>query len=251
MKLEGRVAVVTGAGQGIGRAYAHRLAQEGARVVVAELNETKGKAVAEEIGAAGGEALFVQTDVAEEASCSDMAAATVRQFGRLDVLVNNAGIFSTLAMKPFWEMTVAEWDLLMAVNVRGVFLATRAVVPQMQRQKSGRVINISSAAIFMGRPNYLHYIASKGAVYTMTRSMARELGPFGVTVNSITPGATYTEIPRSTVTPEQKEAMLKAMCIQRPEEPNDLVGTVVFLASDDAAFITGQNINVDGGINHH
>ena len=251
MKLQGKVAIVTGAGQGIGRAYAHRLAKEGARVVVAELNETKGKAVAEECHAAGGEAVCVRTDVADEPSCQEMAATAVRQFGRIDVLVNNAAVFSTIAMKPFWELGVAEWDRLMAVNVRGLWLASKAVVPQMQRQRSGRIINISSAAIFMGRPNYLHYIASKGAVYAMTRSMARELGDFGITVNTITPGATYTEIPRGTVTPEQREAMLRMQCVHRPEEPGDLVGTVVFLAGDDAAFITGQTINVDGGMNFH
>src|SRR3989442_10613889 len=156
MKLEDRVAVVTGAGQGIGRAYAHRLVAEGARVVVAELNEAKGKAVAEECQAAGGQALFVRTDVADEASCHDMAASTVRQFGRLDILVNNAAIFSTITMKPFWELSVAEWDQLMAVNVRGVWLASKAGVPQMQRQPNGRVIKISSAALLIGPPHYLH-----------------------------------------------------------------------------------------------
>src|SRR5256884_5082411 len=215
MKLEDRVAVVTGAGQGIGRAYAHRLVEEGAWVGVAELNEAKGKAVAEECLAAAGQAIFVRTDVADETSCQEMVASTLRQFGRLDVLVNNAAIFSTITMKPFWELGQAEWDELMAVNVRGVWLASKAVVPQMRQQRSGRIINISSAAIFMGRPNYLHYIASKGAVFAMTRAMARELGDFGITVNTITPGATFTEIPRETVTPEQRETMLRA---QRSEE---------------------------------
>jgi 3-oxoacyl-[acyl-carrier protein] reductase len=167
------------------------------------------------------------------------------------VLVNNAAIFSTITMKPFWEITTDEWDGLQAVNVRGVWLAAKAVVPQMRRQGSGRIINISSGVIFMGRTHYLHYVASKGAVFAMTRAMARELGDFGITVNAITPGATYTEVPRATVTPEQREAMLRAMCIKRPEEPRDLVGTVVFLASDDAAFISGQTINVDGGMNLH
>ncbi len=251
MRLKDKVAIITGGGQGIGRAYAHRLVQEGARVVIAELNEVKGKAVAEELHAMGGQGLFVRTDVAEEASCQEMAAATVRQFGRIDVLVNNAAVFSTIKMKPFWELSVAEWEPLMAVNVRGVWLASKAVVPQMRNQGAGRIINISSGVVFMGRPHYLHYVASKGAVLSMTRAMARELGDLGITVNCITPGATYTEIPRETVTPEQKAAMVKMLCIKRPEEPKDLVGTVVFLASDDAAFITGQTINVDGGMNFH
>src|SRR5438094_1622384 len=230
MKLEDRVAIVTGAGQGIGRAYADRLVEEGARVVVAELNEAKGKAVAEECLAAGGQATFVRTAVADETRCREMVATTVRQFGRLDVLVNNAAIFSTIKMKPFWELGQAEWDQLMAVNVRGVWLASKAVVPQMQRQRSGRIINISSAAILMGRPNYLHYIASKGAVFAMTRALARELGDFGITVNTITPGATFTEIPREPVTPEPREPMLRAQGIKRPAEPRDPPGTVVVRA---------------------
>ncbi len=245
------MAIVTGAGQGIGRAYAHRLIQEGAKVVIAEINEPKGKAVAEEIQALGGQGLFTRTDVADEASCQEMAATAVRQFSRIDILVNNAAIFSTIKMKPFWELSVTEWDQLMAVNVRGVWLASKAVVPQMRKQGSGRIINISSGVVFLGRPHYLHYVASKGAVISMTRAMARELGEFGITVNAITPGATFTEIPRETVTPEQKEAMLRMQCLTRPEEPKDLVGTVVFLGSDDAAFITGQTINVDGGRNFH
>ena len=251
MRLKDRVVIVTGAGQGIGRAYARRLIREGANVVVAELNEATGKAVAEELATEGGRALFVRTDVADEASCQEMAAATVRQFGRIDVLVNNAAVFATIKMKPFWELSVAEWDQLMAVNARGVWLASKAVVPPMRQQGSGRIINISSGVVFMGRPHYLHYVASKGAVFAMTRAMARELGDFGITVNCITPGATYTEVPRETVTPEQKEAITRMLCLKRPEEPGDLEGTVVFLASDDAAFITGQAINVDGGLNFH
>ena len=251
MRLKDKVAIITGSGQGIGRAYAHRLIAEGARVVVAELNEAKGKAVAEELLAKGGEGLFVRTDVADEASSNEMAAATVRRFGRIDILVNNAAVFSTIKMKRFWELSVGEWDQLMAVNVRGVWLASKAVIPQMQKQQFGRIINISSGVIFGGRPYYLHYVASKGAVFAMTRAMARELGDFGITVNCITPGATYTEIPRETVTPEQKEAMIKTFCIKRPQEPRDLEGAAVFLASADAAFITGQTINVDGGMNFH
>jgi 3-oxoacyl-[acyl-carrier protein] reductase len=246
MKLRDKVAIITGAGQGLGRAYAHRLAKEGARVVVAERNEGKGRAVADEV-----KGLFVHTDVSDEASCQKMAAAAVDRFGRIDILVNNAAIFSTLKMRPFWEIPAAEWDELMAVNVRGVWLAAKAVVPQMRKQASGRIVNISSGVVFMGRPNYLHYVASKGAVLTMTRAMAKELGEFGVNVNAITPGPTYTEVARDTVTPEQKEALIRAQSIKRPAGPGDMEGVVLFLCSEEAAFITGQALNVDGGMNFH
>lgn len=250
MTLKDRVAIITGAAQGVGRATAHRFAQDGARVVIADVNEAKGHTVAEELRSEGCPALFVATDVADEAKCEALAAATLEAYGRIDILVNDAAIFSTITMRPFWELSVAEWDQLMAVNVRGVWLASRAVLPAMRAQQYGRIVNISSAAIWMGRPNYLHYIASKGAVYAMTHSMAREVGDFGITVNSITPGATYTEVPRETVTPEQTAQMLQLQCIKRPEEPTDLVGVIAFLASEDAAFITGQNVNVDGGLSH-
>ena len=246
MRLRDKVAIITGAGQGLGRAYAQRFAREGAKVVVAELNADKGRAVAREVNGQ-----FVRTDVSDEASCNALAAAALDRFGRIDILVNNAAMFSTLAMRPFWEIPAAEWDQLMAVNVRGVWLASKSVVPQMRKQGSGRIVNISSAVIWMGRPNYLHYVASKGAVVAMTRSMAKELGEFGINVNAITPGAVYTEVPRATVTPQQKEAIVAAQSIKRPAGTQDLEGTVVFLCSDDAAFVTGQTINVDGGMNFH
>jgi len=246
MRLKDKVAIVTGGGQGLGRAYAQRFAREGAKVVIAELNADKGQAVAAEV-----KGQFIRTDVADEASCEQLAAATADRYGRIDILVNNAAMFTTLQMRPFWEIPAAEWDQLMAVNVRGVWLASKAVVPQMRKQGSGRIVNISSAVIWMGRPNYLHYVASKGAVMAMTRSMAKELGEFGINLNAITPGAVYTEVPRATVTPQQKEAIVAAQSIKRPAGTRDLEGTVVFLCSDDAAFITGQTVNVDGGMNFH
>ena len=193
----------------------------------------------------------MRTNVADEASVQAMAREAIDAYGRINILVNNAAIFSTIKMRPFWEIPVAEWDELMGVNVRGVWLASKAVVPHMRKQGSGRIVNISSGVVLMGRPNYLHYVASKGAVMSMTRAMAKELGEFGINVNAITPGPVYTEVPRETVTSEQREAMIRAQSIKRAAAPQDLEGTVVFLCSEDAAFITGQTINVDGGLNFH
>lgn len=249
--LNGKAIIVTGAGQGIGRVYAHRLSQAGARVAIAEVNPDKGRAVADEVERQGGRAIFVPTDVASARSCASLVDEVKREFGQIDGLINNAAIFSTIQMKPFWEIEPDEWDQVMAVNARGVWLAARAVVPPMREQRWGRIVNISSAVIWMGRQNYLHYVASKGAVFAMTRAMARELGEWNITVNAITPGATYTEIERATVTEAQKQAMVNQQSIKRPETPADLAGVVAFLCSEEAGFITGQTINVDGGFMMH
>lgn len=245
-----RVAVVTGAGQGIGRVFARSLAAAGHAVVIAERNAARADAVAAEIGAAGGTALPVETDVASEPSVEAMASAAVERFGRLDVLVNNAAIFSTLEMRPFDRIPLEEWEQVLKVNVTGPFLCARAVLPAMRQGGFGRIINIASAAVTLGRPNYLHYIASKAALVGMSRSMARELGADGITVNAILPGATYTEVERKTVTPEQKQRIVAMQCIPRPQVPEDLVGALLFLASDAAGFVTGQALTVDGGATH-
>jgi NAD(P)-dependent dehydrogenase (short-subunit alcohol dehydrogenase family) len=245
--LQGRVAIITGAGQGLGRVFAKAFAMAGAIPVIAERNHDNGSAVAAEIG---NEAFAIHTDVADPASIDSMVAEVDRRFGRIDILVNNAGIFSTLEMRPFEQIPLDEWEQVLRVNVTGPFLCARAVLPAMRRAKWGRIINMASGAVTLGRPNYLHYITSKAALEGMTRSMARELGADGITVNSILPGATFTEIERKTVSPEQKQRIVAQQCIPRPEVPEDLVGTVLFLASEASAFVTGQGLTVDGGCTH-
>ncbi|MGE0060821.1 MAG: SDR family NAD(P)-dependent oxidoreductase [Xanthobacteraceae bacterium] len=246
--ITGRVAIVTGAGQGIGRAFAKALAASGAIPVIAEMNEAKAKAVAGEIAAEGGKALAVTCDVSNEQSIAALIDTVTGKFGRIDVLINNAGIFSTLEMRPFDQIPVEEWERVLRVNLTGPFLCARAVLPAMRKQKRGRIINMASGAVRLGRPNYLHYIATKSALIGMSLSMSRELGADGITVNAILPGATFTEIERKTVTPAQKEKIIAMQCIQRAEAPTDLVGTMLFLASDASEFLTGQSINLDGGV---
>ena len=243
-----KVVVITGAGQGIGRSFAKAFASAGARVVIAERNAEKARAVEQEIASGNGQALVVETDVADEGSVNQMAAKADASFGRADVLINNAAIFSTLEMRPFDQIPIQEWEQVLRVNVTGPFLCARA--PLMRKNKWGRIINMASGAVTLGRPNYLHYIASKAALAGMTHSMARELGPDGITVNAVLPGATYTEIPRKTVTPEQKERIIAMQSIPRSQVPDDLIGVVMFLASDASAFMTGQELTVDGGATH-
>jgi len=246
--LKNRVVIVTGAGQGIGRVFAKAFASAGARVVIAELNEKKAEAVAGEILESDGQVLAVTTDVADPASIAQMIEVVEDKWGRIDVLVNNAGIFSSLEMRPFDQIPLEEWERVLRVNLTGPFLCARAVLPAMRRAKWGRIINIASGAVRLGRPNYLHYIAAKAALSGMSLSMARELGADGITVNAILPGATFTEIERKTVTEEQKARIIAMQCVPRAEVPEDLVGAVLFLASEASAFITGQSINLDGGV---
>lgn len=249
--LDGKVAIVTGGGQGIGRAFAHRFAREGARVVIADLNEETAGTVAGEIRRDGGEALAVRTDVSDEDSVTAALGATLERFERVDVLLNNASIFATLKMRPFWEIPLTEWEGLMRVNLTGVFLCCEAVAGPMRRQGNGRIISISSSTVLMGRPNYAHYVASKAGVQGLTRALASELGGDGVTVNAIMPGSVETEVPRETVSPEQAQRIIGAQALHRRLTPADIVGTAILLASDDAAMITGQTIVVDGGLSFH
>jgi 3-oxoacyl-[acyl-carrier protein] reductase len=245
------VALVTGAGQGLGRAMALRLARTGYRVVVADRNAASATSVVGEIRGAGGHGLNVVVDVADESSVQAMVRTVAEKWQPPTVLVNNAAVFSALRMGPFTDISVAEWESVIRVNVTGVFLCTRALVPGMMDAGYGKIINISSATVWIGRPYYLHYVTSKAALIGFTRALATEVGPSGVRVNCVTPGSTETEVPRSTISAADRQAMAAMTPLRRSQTPTDLVGTVLFLASPDSDFITGQTINVDGGLAYH
>ena len=246
-RLQGRVAIVTGAAQGIGAAYASALAVQGAAVVCADVLDTA--EIVSQIAAAGGRVLGVATDVTSAESVQALARRTAEAYGRIDVLVNNAAIFGNLHLKPFEEISSAEWDKVMAVNVRGPFECAKAVTPYMRKQKSGKIINIASGTVFKGTPLFLHYVSSKGAVVAMTRCLARELGPDGICVNTLAPGLTVSENVASNPDWQGSVAsgIVASRALKRDQMPGDLCGTLVYLASGDSDFVTGQVVVVDGG----
>jgi NAD(P)-dependent dehydrogenase (short-subunit alcohol dehydrogenase family) len=249
--VTGRVVIVTGAGQGIGREFARQFAAAGAIPVVADLNVEAAQNVLAEIEAAGGRGLAVKVDIGDRASVDAMVDASLAEFGRIDVLINNAAIFATLEKRPFDQIPQAEWERVMRINITGVFNSVCAVAAAMRKAKWGRIVNISSDAVRLGVANYLHYVTSKSALVGMTNSLARELGPHGVTVNCIRPGGVATEVDR-TVNPtlERRQQQLAQQCLPRSQVPADLVGLVMFLSSPASAFVTGQTIACDGGLTH-
>jgi NAD(P)-dependent dehydrogenase (short-subunit alcohol dehydrogenase family) len=251
MKLAGKTAIVTGGAMGIGRALAEGLAAEGARIVIADRADAE--ATAAEMTAAGNTALGIACDVSSEEETMEMAARTIEAFGAIDVLVNNAGIYSSLTPGPFEEQTAEEWRNILDVNVVGSFLCCKAVVAQMRKQRGGRIINLSSGTPFKGVPYLLHYVASKGAINAITKALAKELGGHGILVNGIAPGFTLSDgVMANPVQLEKlKDISLQARTLQRDQVPADLVGAAVYFASADSAFVTGQTLVVDGGAYFH
>jgi 3-oxoacyl-[acyl-carrier protein] reductase len=243
--------VVTGAAQGLGRAFAQDLAARGWQVAIADLNADRAHQVEKEITETGGTARAFTCDVSDPAQVADLATAVAARLGTPTGLVNNAAIFSTLRMGPFEEIDPEVWDRVLRVNVTGAFLMCQALIPGMKTVGYGKVVNISSATVLIGRPGYLHYVTSKAALIGLTRALASEVGPHGITVNAVTPGSTATEIERETVTPDQRQAMAAATAMRRVQVPADLTGAVAFLLSRDSDFITGQTLNVDGGLAFH
>jgi len=245
--LEGRAVIITGGGKGIGKVYAQEFARVGARVLAADIDGAAADAVAKEIRAAGGDAVSITTDISDADSTQAMAEAARTQFGGIDVLVNNASLMSALPRRSWLEIPVEEWDRVMAVNLRGMFLSCRAVFPAMREHGRGKIVNISSSRVWEGIPNRLHYTTSKAGVIGFTRALAREVGEFGITVNAVTPGLTLSDTQVASSSNNYLAAVAEGRALGRPQIPEDLVGAVMFLSCAASDFMTGQTINVDGG----
>ena len=245
-RLDGKVTIVTGGAAGLGFAYARRFVAEGASVMLADVVDPADALKRLEAPAA---THALRADVARFEDCTRLVGETLRRFGRVDVLVNNAAVFATLKPTPLEKIPEAEWDRVMAVNVKGIWNCVRAVVPTMRAQGGGRIVNVASAIAHKGTAGLLHYVTSKGAVITMTRALARELGPDRIAVNAVAPGLTMSDtlLANRDIAAFQREAVLASRSLKREAVAEDLEGTVVFLASEDSAFMTGQTLVVDGG----
>ena len=249
MRLKDRVAIITGAAHGIGKAYAQRFAEEGAHVVIADIDGDAGAATARAITTAGGSACARATDVCRFIDLEALVQETVQKHRRIDVLVNNAAIYVTqeLWKGPVEALALEEWNRVLEVNLTGVFLCSKAVIPIMKRQKSGKIINIASGTFFSGSGNMPHYTSAKGGVVALTRVMARQLGEWGINVNCMTPGSTMSEEAVSDEVLQRRQGSIGKRAFRRIETPADFVGTAVFLASSESYFITGQLLVVEGG----
>lgn len=243
--LTGKVAIVTGAGGGLGRAFALALAAKGARVGVADCDLSGAASTVEQIVAQGGEGMAIEVDVADEASVENMAQSVIQRWSRIDALINNAGLYGTIVRKPFFEITTKEWDTLMAVNLKGPWLCARAVFPFM-RERGGSIVNISSATFYSGSPLWAHYVTSKGGVIGLTRALAREAGDYGIRVNAIAPGFTLTEASLRLIEDAAKYGVNRG-AIKRAQQTDDLIGALLFFVSSTSDFVTGQTLVVDGG----
>jgi NAD(P)-dependent dehydrogenase (short-subunit alcohol dehydrogenase family) len=249
-KHQDKVIIVTGGGRGLGRAYVERLAAEGARVAIAEIDASAGSAVAEEVCKSGGDALLIEADVSSKEATTQMAAAVLEQWGQIDGLVANAALANSVGGVTYDQIGVEEWDRIMQVNVRGTWLTCCAVAPHMQKRKKGSIVTISSDTAMWGSPKLLHYVTSKGAVEAFTRAMARELGGDGVRINCVAPGLLNNDA-TSGVAKAKREWNIQNRAISREGTVGDITGLVSFLLSDDASFITGQLIVADGGLVFH
>ena len=245
--VSGRVVIITGAGQGIGRDYALAFVAAGAKPVLAEINGDKLRDVVSEIEAGGGEAFAIETDVGSPDSVKAMVAETLKTYGQIDVLINNAAIFANIPRRKFYDIPYDEWNNVLHVNITGSYLCASAVVPAMRKAGQGRIINISSGTVPQGVPGFLHYVTSKAAIVGMTRVMARELGDDRINVNAVMPGYTETEIDHASMDDELRQFIHEKRILKRAETPEDLIGVVMFLASPASSFITGQSIACCGG----
>jgi 3-oxoacyl-[acyl-carrier protein] reductase len=249
MRLQDKVIIITGAGHGLGRAYARRFAEEGAHVIIAEIDAAAGHAVAAEIISANRSAWFRHTDVTQWTSVAGLMEETLARYGRIDVLLNNAAMYETqrVSRGSVEDISEAEWDQVVEVNLKGVFLCCKAVIPIMKQQNSGKILNVSSATVFLGLGNSPHYTATKGGVLALTRVMAKQLGPWNINVNCFTPGSTMTEEVVTDQVRKERLAAAQSRAFPRIQMAEDVTGTALFLASADSDYMTGQCLVVEGG----
>ncbi len=253
MRLKDKVAVITGGAEGIGKAFAQGFAREGAKLVIADINIKTANALVEALKNQGFEALAVETDVSQIIQVEAMVKKTLEHFGKIDILVNNAAVYirNEALEAPVWEIEPSHWEKVIAVNITGVFLCCRTVLPYMIKQKSGKIINIASSLAFKAKSDFAHYVTSKGGVVSFTRAVAKDAGEYNINVNAIAPGSTLSEGEATESVLKRRTGEVGSRALKRIENPDDLVGTAIFLASSDSDFITGQTIVVDGGSYMH